>query len=411
MGLVEPGRVEAGALQVGQERRAGPRDGPAVRAGGEHVGQGRPAVLALGDLQHLADVTVLAAAAVGVVPHADLDDEVDAAGDEQIGELRRDVRAGLQRARHEALDRGPAAVRVGGAQGAGRGLGGLEHRDDLGPADLTDDDPRDVRAQHRVQQPVQGDLTGRPSVDAALAGTGTAFVGGDAVVPVGHLVEVQLELGLDRRDALPWVQFVAQRPDQGGFAGALRSGHHDCLAGPDRRAQELGQDVVDHPEALQVGQVDVGVAVDADDDGRAGAAPGAGGQAVPAVQAQVQLPVQRRERPAGLRGQERQGLDEFLVAVSDRRADLHLAVAVDQVHAVVAADLDVLHVGVVHQRLQTAEPEQRVEDRGGQGVLRRRGRGGTALGEQAVGVVVEHARDQRPADLAAGRLSQARPVA
>jgi len=81
------------------------------------------------------------------------------------------------------------------------------------------------------------------------------------------------------------------------------------------------------------------------------------------VQAKVQFPVQRRERSAGLRGQERQGFDELLVAVGDRRADLHGAVAVDEVDAVVTADLDVLHVRVVHQWLQPAESEQRVEDR------------------------------------------------
>ncbi len=47
----------------------------------------RAAVLALGDLDDLADVAVLAAAGMGVVLNADLDDEVDAAGNQQVGEL------------------------------------------------------------------------------------------------------------------------------------------------------------------------------------------------------------------------------------------------------------------------------------------------------------------------------------
>jgi hypothetical protein len=328
------------------------------------------------------------------------------------------VRPGLQRAGHQALDGRPGVVRVRGAQRPRAGLHRLEHRDDFLAPDLPDDDPGQVEPQRGVQQVIQGDLAGGPAAGGALTGPGSGLVRNDPLVPLGHLVQVQFVLGLDRSDPLPGVHLVAQRAHQRGLAGALRPGHHDRLVRPHRSRQELCQDAVDHAQALQVGQIDLGEPVPADHHSRPGGDPGPGGQPGAAVQRQVQDGVGRCERPlstaggaAGAGGQERQRLDQLLVAVGDRRAGPDPAVAVDQVHPVAAGDLDVLHIRVVHERLQPAQPEQRVEDGCGQGpLLGGAGRRG-ALGQQAVGVVSQHRHDQRSADLAAGRLVQPGPVA
>jgi len=142
-------------------------------------------VLAGGEFDDLADVAVLASAGVGVVLRADLDDQVDAAGDQLVGEFGGDVRAGLQCARHEPSDGAAGGVGMGGAERARGGLGGLQHRDHFWAAYLADDDPGDVRAKHRVEQPVQGDLTGRAAIEAAFGRAGPALIRDDPVVPVG----------------------------------------------------------------------------------------------------------------------------------------------------------------------------------------------------------------------------------
>ena len=83
-------------------------------------------------------------------------------------------------------------------------------------------------------------------------------------------------------------------------------------------------------------------------------------------QAQVELRVGRVERPAGqadVRGQHLDEFDQLLVGLGDRLVQLLAAVGVADEDPVAAVDVDVLDVGVVEQRLQPADPEQRGVDR------------------------------------------------
>jgi hypothetical protein len=76
------------------------------------------------------------------------------------------------------------------------------------------------------------------------------------------------------------------------------------------------------------------------------------------------------------RGEEDQKVDQLLIAVGHRRAVDQRAVDQLEDDVVVAGDDDVLHPVVIDQRLEPAEPEQRVEHRAGQGSLLRHRPGG-----------------------------------
>ena len=102
------------------------------------------------------------------------------------------------------------------------------------------------------------------AVRAALAGSLAGLERHHPRMPVGQLVQQQLEVLLDRGQVLLDRQLVGQRPQQQGLAGALSAGDDDVLAGPHRRPQELGQRPVDRPQTDQVVEVDVADPVAAD---------------------------------------------------------------------------------------------------------------------------------------------------
>ena len=193
-------------------------------------------------------------------------------------------------------------------------------------------------------------------------------------VLVAQLVQVQLVLGLEGADRLVRGDLRAQRPHQGGLAGALGAGDDDGLAGLDRGGQERRGNVGQGAEPDQVLQGDAAQPVAADHHGRAGRHPRRRGQAGAAVQAQVQPGLGLGEGSGvdlAAGGQEDEEVDELGVAVRDGRAGDQPSVAQLEGDLVVAGDDDVLHHLVVHQRLEPAEPEQGVVDRGHQRVLLR----------------------------------------
>ena len=110
-----------------------------------------------------------------------------------------------------------------------------------------------------------------------------------------------------------------------------------------------------------------------------------------------------RSRPADPRCEELQELDELVVGVRDRRTGLLAAVGVGHPDPVVAVDLDVLHVRVVDQRLQPAQPEQRRHHRVGERELLLHAPRRFARVHAVPGPRREDVGQQGAAQLAAGR--------
>ena len=105
----------------------------------------------------------------------------------------------------------------------------------------------------------------------------------------------------------------------------------------------------------------------------------------------------------GAGGQEADELQQLLVGIRHRRTADQGAVHQLQPHPVVSQDDDVLHPVVIHQRLQPAQPEQRVEHRLRQRLLlgprpRRTPRGHLLLRRR-----IKQVGDDRPPQLLTGR--------
>ena len=244
----------------------------------------------------------------------------------------------------------------------GPGLHRLEHGPHLGAADLADDLAGQVEPEGVVDGLLEGELAGLAAVDADLAGTGPVLPGVDDLVAVDELVQVQLELGLEGADHLPGRDARAQRADPGGLAAALDPGDDDALAGADAGGEEVGQHraaglaVVDH---LVHG--DLAQAVTADHDRGVGGDPRGGCQPGAARQAQVQVGPGFGEGPVLSGAEVGEELAQLVLGVGDRRGRDQGAVGLLQPHRAVGAagdDDDVLDVGLLDQRLETAQTEQ-----------------------------------------------------
>ena len=111
-----------------------------------------------------------------------------------------------------------------GVQGAGRAaLPGLHHLDQrpcLLAADLAQPHAADVHHQRLLDQLGQRHLAEAAAVRAALAGALAGLERHHPRVPVGQLVQQQLEMLLDRGQVLLDRQLVGQRPQQQGLAGS-----------------------------------------------------------------------------------------------------------------------------------------------------------------------------------------------
>jgi len=139
-----------------------------------------------------------------------------------------------------------------------------------------------------------------------------------------------------------------------------------------------------------------------DHDRGGGGQPVRGRQPGPVRQPQVQRRAGLRERPggralAGTGGQERDELHQLGVTVGDRRTPHQASVDPFQPHPVSAGDDDVLHVRVIDQRLQPAEPEHRVEHRSRERVLLARGPRLVPGPHRLRGGLVQHLEDHHPA--------------
>src|SRR5690606_37907341 len=130
----------------------------------------------------------------------DLDDEVDGLGELHRGQGVGDVGAVLHSAGDELAQRSLGVGRVGGADGAGTGLHGLDHGPDLPAADLADDLAGEVEAEGVVQGLGHGERAGGAAVGADLAGAGPLFPGVDGGVLDLVLVLVALVHGLGEAD-------------------------------------------------------------------------------------------------------------------------------------------------------------------------------------------------------------------
>src|SRR5690606_6548262 len=183
---------------VDPRRQRSQRDVPVVVAV-EHVGQRGTSMLTglYGD--DFVDVAASTHRAVSIthVLTSDVHDQVDVLGDLPVGERLADVRAGLHRTRDQPLDGRARRVRVGGRQRPGAGLHRLEHGQNLFAADLADDHAIEVVPQGVEHEIVQGDLAGHTAAGVAFTAARAGLPGDDALVPVGHVLQVQLVLGLD----------------------------------------------------------------------------------------------------------------------------------------------------------------------------------------------------------------------
>ena len=134
------------SVGVGEDVRYGPAGGG---RGTEDVGSSA-AVLAGFDGVDLADVagsSSLAVVVAGLGLQGQLDDQVDVFGDGSRGVGLGDVRSGFEGAGDELVDGGSGVGGVGGGDGAFAGLDGLDQREDLAAADLSDDVALEVETE------------------------------------------------------------------------------------------------------------------------------------------------------------------------------------------------------------------------------------------------------------------------
>ena len=89
-------------------------------------------------------------------------------------------------------------------------------------------------------------------------------------------------------------------------------------------------------------------------------------------------------------------LDQLVVGLGHRVVQFLAAVGIPDEHLVAAVDVDVLHVGVVEQRLQPTDAEQGRVDRRRCPLLLVGSRWRAPLADLGAGMVFEHLDDQRP---------------
>ncbi len=223
----------------------------------------------------------------------------------------------------------------------------------------------------------------------------------------GSLWRKKLRIGLHHRDRLQRVHLHRAGPQERRLASTADAADDDRLLGPDGRAEELIHRGRHHAAGAEFLQGDAGEAVLADDDGRPVGDEGLGVETETILQVQGHDRVGRGERLRGLAvgGDELQLLDQLSIGVGDRR-HLDDPVGVDHEHAVVAEDLDVLHVGVFEQRLPAPVPEDRRVNSPGVALKVDGGDLVVAIAGQdgLVGVLLDDMGDQVAADLNTGRL-------
>ena len=305
-------------------------------------------------------------AAVGHADLRDLDDEVDVAADLPVGVLRRCPADALDGEVGETFDGVGRGHGVHGADRSDTGLHGLEHRVDLTASDFADDDALRVEAQAGFEQLHERDLAGLTAVRRPLPQPGPVLQRGDDVVAIAHPVQVQLAFLLDRHDLFHRVDLVAQRPHEGGLAGARVPGDHDRASRADDRAQQLRHRRCHGTELEQLVEADVHEAVDAHDDLGAGRDRRVDGletaDAAGKVHRQNRVGAGERSGVLALAHRDQADLfDQVLVGRGDRRHQHLPPVRVLHVDAVVAVDVDVLHRGVVDERLEPSQPVQSVD--------------------------------------------------
>ena len=285
-------------------------------------------------------------------------------------------------------------------EGSSPGLHRLEHREHFPATHLAHDLAAEVEAERVVQRVVDRELARAPPVGLHLA-AGPCFPRVNDRVPVLELVKVELVLGLERPDRLHRADLGAQRAQHRGLSRALRAGDDDRLPCPHRRGKERR---CDGPEGLapdELGQRRLTHAMTADHDRRPRRHPGGRCQPRAPVQPQVQPRFRLGELPGvdlGAGREEHEEVDELAVGVGDGRTTYEPAVGVLEPHVVVAEDRHVLHAWVVDQRLEAAEPEQRVEHGLGQRRLVMPVESAPPGRGRLLGLLVQELRDDPPAE-------------
>ncbi len=179
-----------------------------------------------------------------------------------------------------------------------------------------------------------------------------------------ELVQVQLVLRLEGADRLELVDLGAEGADQRGLSSPLRPGDHDRAPSAHRSPQERGDDGRHHVALHEVVQRDPHQPVPTDHDGRSRGHPRHGRQPGAAVQPHVEARLRLGERASihlAARSKEDEEVDQLLIGVGHRRSGNERPVDQLELHVVVADDDDVLDPVVIHQWLEAAEAEERVE--------------------------------------------------
>ena len=215
----------------------------------------------------------------------------------------------------------------------------LQHRHDLGPPDLADQD-----ALRIVPERVRDQVMQRDGADAF--GVRLPGLERDHVRVAGHVMQEQLVLGLQGGHPLTGRNLAGQAAQQGRLAGVHAAGDDDVVPAPDRRGQERGGGRVHGAELDELRQGDVEIAVPAQRHARPRRYRHGGGHPRAAGERHVHQRRAGREVPRGLAAAGRpvaDHVDQRLVARGDWRRHHPLPGGVGHPHLIAAVDVDVLH--------------------------------------------------------------------
>src|SRR5262245_37878237 len=123
---------------------------------------------------------------------------------------------------------------------------GVQHRDDLVSAYLSDDHAVGIHSQTHAYEFGGRDLA-RP-FDVRLA----CFECNDVGVDVGKAIETEFKFGFDRYDSLLRWDLRSKRAKHRRLAGAGRTGHDDLLSGAYGGSEEVALHLIDRAESHEV---------------------------------------------------------------------------------------------------------------------------------------------------------------
>ena len=173
--------------------------------------------------------------------------------------------------------------------------------------------------------------------------------------------QTELQSPLNGDEPLLRGDLIGQGPQKGCLAGIRCAGNHDVLAGMNGRGAEGGQPGTERAQPDQLIQTHPVQPGSTQRERRTGAHIHDRRQARPVGQPQVQLGISGIERTrdeSRVRAQDLDQLDELVVGIGHGGAALLASIGVLDEHIVATVDIDVLHLGILQQRLKTADPEQ-----------------------------------------------------